>query len=100
MAGDQRRLCDPYLTSIKKGKDITDAFDWAVQELSDLASELGIPVRHPDCNGVVLQNTWTYAAIDLVAAVGLPVAKQIAGPEKDGCGHTPATNLVCSIQVA
>ena len=83
-----------------KGKDISDAFDTAVQGLSDLASSLGIPVGHPDCNGVVLQNSWTYAANDLATAFGLPVPQQITGPEKEGCGHAPVTNLVCSVRAA
>lgn len=88
------------IEGFKKGKDITDAFDWAVQSLSDLASSLGIPVGHPDCNGVVLQNTWTYAYGDLQSAVGLPVTVQLTGPEKAGCGHEPVTSVVTSVRMA
>lgn len=81
----------------EKGKTLTEAFDWAIGGLSDLADLLGIHAGPPNCNGVVLSASWIYGSGDFPAAIGVSSSQQIAGPGKDRCGSAPLTNVVWSI---
>lgn len=84
----------------QKGKEITDAFDFAVQGLSDLADLLGVHVGPPNCNGVVLSTSWIYSSKDFPASVGVSATERIDGPSKTGCGTAPATGVTWSLRPA
>jgi hypothetical protein len=84
----------------EKGKEITDAFDWAVQGLSDLADSFGLHIGPGNCNGVVLSASWIYSSSDFPAAVGVSGSERVDGPAKSGCGTAPSTNLSWSVRPA
>jgi hypothetical protein len=84
----------------EKGKEITDAFDWAVQGLSDLADSFGLHIGPGNCNGVVLSASWIYSSSDFPGAVGVSGSEHVDGPAKSGCGTAPSTNLSWSVRPA
>lgn len=82
----------------EKGKTITDAFDWALEGLSDLADSLGLHIGPPNCNGVVLSASWMYGSADFPAVVGVEGSQTVPGEAKSGCGATPSTTLSWSVR--
>ncbi len=84
----------------KKGKDITDGMDWAIQGLSDLADAIGLHVGPPNCNGVVLNYSWLYTSNEVQSDNGVSGSQVVPGPSKERCGTSPSTAITWSIRPA